>query len=112
MKCVTQVSNLALPSPLGYDIIFLGIYLHWFSGLLQLWERQQLLYSFSGLILLFVVIVGARNQAPVQTYTRTQLSRARLLPSRGCFLLAARLLPLSPPSRRAARGRNQPENLS
>lgn len=30
---------------------------------LQLWERPQLFYSFSGLILLFVVITGTRNQA-------------------------------------------------
>lgn len=31
-KCLTSVSNLTLPSPLGYDTLHLGVYVCWFPG--------------------------------------------------------------------------------
>lgn len=31
-KCLTSVSNLTLPSPLGYDMLHLGVYVCWFPG--------------------------------------------------------------------------------
>lgn len=31
-KCLTSASDLALPSPLGYDTLHLGVYVRWFPG--------------------------------------------------------------------------------
>lgn len=182
-KCLTSVSDLALPSPLGYDTLHLGVYVRWFPGSAcrvapsrqdparqlqgrggvdwvqlgstthavpvpspsgkEVFPRQQVKHRRNGLettaepaltapgetaaiLLLFWlnfvvcgVIVGKRKQprarlSPEQIYAPPRLSKERLLPFRGCFLLQHLLsgngspasLPVSRPHCRLPRARD------